>query len=255
MTRNRHLGIFGDSFASKQLSIDPVPGEPWALTFSNLLQIDCTLHALHGTSIWWSFDNFLKHYKDYSHIVFVYSQHNRWHSLQKKYETMHHITVDKFLAPHIAGEKRDVAKILFDAYPITNSEKFDIYVYQKIFNDVNQLCRDNGIKLINFMPFDNGTLINYSSRAGFCIYNAIDLINFEKTLLTPEEQEKFIKMIYSGDMRYCHMNWKNNKLVADRMYENLNNTSAMIDILKDNNVSNDPDCIRDLLKQYDERTK
>jgi hypothetical protein len=44
------------------------------------------------------------------------------------------------------------------------------------------------------------------------------------------------------------MNWKNNKLVADRMYENLNNTSTMIDILKDKNVSNDPNCIRELLK-------
>jgi hypothetical protein len=161
---------------------------------------------------------------------------------------MHHITVNKLFVPNIAKEKRDVAKILLDTYPIVNSEEFDLFVYQKIFNDVNQLCRDNNIKLINFMPFDNGTLINYESRAGFCIYNAIDLIQFEQQQLTPVEQEQFIKMIYSGDMRYCHMNWKNNKLVADRMYENLNNTSTMIDILKDKNVSNDPNCIRELLK-------
>jgi len=252
MTAVKHLGIFGDSFADGNRPII-YPGEPWVLTLSNLLQIDCTIHALSGTSIWWSFNNFLKYYKDYSHIVFVYSQHNRWHSLRKEYETLHHITVDKSQYPHVTNEQRSVAKILFDAYPITNSEEFDIYVYQKIFNDVNQLCRDNGIKLINFMPFDDGTLINYSSRAGFCIYNAKDLINFEKKRLTVVEQEQFINMIYSGDMRYCHMNRKNNKLVADRMYENLNNISAMIDILKDANVSNDPDCIRELLKYYDKR--
>ena len=252
----KHLGIFGDSFADiGEPFVHPVPGEPWVLTLTNFLQLDFTTHALCGTSIWWSFNNFIKHYKDYSHIVFVYSQHNRWHSLQKEYETMHHITVNKLLVPNVAKEKRDVAEILFDAYPITNSEEFDIYVYQKIFNDVNQLCLDNNIKLINFMPFDDGTLIDYSRSSGFCIYNAIGLIGFEQQQLTHSEREQFINMVYSGDMRYCHMNWKNNKLVADRMYENINNTSTMLDILKDENLSNDPDCIRELLKYYDNRPK
>jgi len=248
MTAINHLGIFGDSFADKCLYKHPGPGEPWVSTLSNLLQLDFTVHAECGTSIWWSFNNFLKHYKNYSHVVFVYSQHNRWHSLQKEYETMHNITVDKLMLSTVDKKQYDVAKILFDAYPITNSEEFDIYVYQKIFNDVNQLCFDNNIKLINFMPFDDGTLINYSRRVGFCIYNAISLTQFEQRQLTCSEQAQFRNMVYSGDMRYCHMNWKNNKLVADRMYENLNNTSTMIDILKDTNVSNDPDCIRELLK-------
>jgi hypothetical protein len=253
MTTINHLGIFGDSFADIGTVIHPVPRDPWISILPNLLQLDSTIHALCGTSIWWSFNNFLKHYKNYSHVVFVYSQHNRWHSLQQKYETMHHITVNKLLLPTVDKEQRDAAKILFDAYPIVNSEEFDIYVYQKIFNDVNQLCFDNNIKLINFMPFDNGTLIDYSRRAGFCIYNATGLTQFEQQQLTHSEQTQFINMVYSGDMRYCHMNWKNNKLVADRMYENLNNTSTMIDILKDSEVSNDPDCIRELLKHYDKR--
>ena len=253
MTVINHLGIFGDSFADIGTAIHPVPGEPWISILPNLLQLDFTNHALCGTSIWWSFNNFLKHYKDYSHVVFVYSQHNRWHSLQKEYKTRHNITVNKLSLSTVDKEQYDVAKILFDAYPITNSEEFDIYVYQKIFNDVNQLCFDNNIKLINFMPFDDGTLIDYSRRVGFCIYNAVSLHQFEQQRLTHSEQEQFINMIYSGDMRHCHMNWKNNKLVADRMYENLNNTSTMIDILKDSNVSNDPDCIRELLKHYDKR--
>ena len=255
MTCKNHLGIFGDSFASDYLSPNNIYGEPWVLTLSKLLNIDFTLYALHGTSIWWSFNNFLKHYKDFSHIVFAYSQHNRWHSMIKEYETMHYVTVDKGFLDNISDEKYDIAKMLVDVYPIVSSEDFDLYVYQKIFDDVNRICRDNGIKLINFMPFDNGSLINYSNRSGSCIYNAIGLTSLEQQQLNSVEKEQFIKMVFSGDLRYCHMNWKNNKMVANRMYENLNNSSVMIDVIKDAEVSDDPNCIKELLNLYDKRKK
>jgi hypothetical protein len=241
------LGVFGDSFASKFVSPHAISGEPWVNTLCKLLKIESTLYALHGTSIWWSYCNFLKHYKKFSHIVFVYSQHNRWHHLPKEYETMHHITTKGLTIFENDNKKYNASKILLDAYPIVNSEELDLYIYQKIFHDVNQLCRRNDIKLINFMPFDNGKLIDYSTRSGFCIYNAKNLTGFEQTQLTDIEKIKFTAMLHSGDLRYCHMNWKNNGVVARRMYENINNTTNMVDLLSDKEISSDPECIRELL--------
>jgi len=255
MHSKNSLAIFGDSFAdAKDLNPD-VSGEPWCFTLAKLLDLKYKIYAKCGTSIWWSFSNFLKYYKDFSHIVFVYSQHNRWHFLQKEYETMHNIIHPTQNFPDKTNEKDKVAKLLLDVYPIVNSEDFDLYVYQKIFNDVNQICKDNNIKLINFMPFDNGKLIDYSNQYGFCIYNAIDLIKFEQQQLTDKEQAQFVKMLHDADHRYCHMNWKNNKMVATRMFENVNNITDKLDILKDNEVSSDPDCIKEILNMLEKRLK
>lgn len=242
------LGIFGDSFASDQISPIPISGEPWVNTLTRLLDADYSLHALHGTSIWWSFKNFLKHYKNFTHIVFVYSQHNRWPFLQKQYESMHHITSKQIIPTGVSEneEKSKIAKILLDAYPIVNDEEFDLYMYQKIFNDVNYICEKNNITLINFMPFDNGELLDYSAQKGFRIYNAIELLRYEQTKLNSKERDRFIQMMYTGDLRYCHMNWKNNKLVATRMFENFTNTNLSLDIMKDKEVSCDPECLREL---------
>jgi hypothetical protein len=248
MISNTRLGIFGDSFASDAMSPHNLPGKPWVNTLTKLMNIEYDMYAVHGTSIWWSYCNFLKYHKNFSHIVFVYSQHNRWHNLPKDYETMHHVTTDNSFISNSNSEKHKVSKILIDAYPIVNSEDLDLYLYQKIFHDVNHLCRRNNIKLINFMPFDNGKLIDYSTRYGFCIYNAFGLMKFEQTNLTSNERTEFTNMINTGDLRYCHMNWKNNRLVGNRMYENLNDPTKMLDILKDPDVSSDPECIRDLLK-------
>jgi hypothetical protein len=237
------LGIFGDSFATATTKVDTV-GSPWPLTLAEKINMVGEYFASPGTSIWWSYQNFLKTVDKFDVVVFTYSQHNRWHHLSEEAEGMHYLTVrnDYTSVPEPTKERNNIANILYSAHRYLQSEELDLFIFQNVFNHVNALCKEKNIKLINVLPFESGEmLIDYSNRVGSVIYNLNKVSVIEQSQLTPDQAEKFWKMISTDDKRPCHMSWYHNDLLATIITENISNEdNKLIDIMQDARISSDP---------------
>lgn len=73
------LGIFGDSFATFTGAKPSENAEhAWFDILSNKLNYELCTHGLSGTSIYYSYKNFLEHYKSYDTIVFILSEVSRY---------------------------------------------------------------------------------------------------------------------------------------------------------------------------------
>jgi hypothetical protein len=237
------LGIFGDSFATATTTLETV-GSPWPLTLAEKINMVGEYFAFTGTSIWWSYQQFLKTIDRFDVVVFTYSQHNRWHHLSEEAKGMHWLTVrnDYTSVPEPTKERTKIANILYAAHRYLQSEELDLFIFQNVFNHVNALCKEKNIKIVNLLPFETGEmLIDYSNRAGPVIYNVQALTIIERSQLTPEQDEKLWRMISSTDKRSCHMSWYHNDLTATIIEENISNDdNKLIDITQDSRISSDP---------------
>lgn len=242
------LGIFGDSFADIrpwEKEIFENPGchihSPWPIILAKHMSAELTVFAEAGTSSWWSYQNFAKNYKKYDAIIFAYSQHNRWHHLSEECKNMHHVTSERSHSfPVASSERLKLSSLLANTYRYVASEELDLFMYQSVFNQVNLLCKNNGIQLVNLFTFDDGTFVDCSARHGACISNLIKLSEIEQRKMTPYQSEKFLKMIRSVDKRNCHMSWYHNNMLAEMIFENLGNPSVTIDVSKSDKISDDP---------------
>ena len=236
------LGVFGDSFAVAH----PAPciiGKPWPTIFAKKFNMKLDCYATPGTSIWWSYQLFLKHHEKYKFIVFCYSQHNRWHHLSEECVGLYHMTVPKPYIPEpVTKERLKIVEILNSAYRYVASEELDTFIFQEVFNKVNKICKEKNIILVNLLPFETGTnIIDYSEAAGPLISNLERLTWIERSQLTNEQDEAFCEMINKGDVRPCHMSAKHNELLVTLITEQLRETEyKMIDICQDPRVSGDP---------------
>lgn len=202
-----NLAIFGDSHAfvpdltNKKLA--------WP---SRLFEIYNGHNYSHwGTSIWYSFDLFLKNYHQYSNIVFVYTSAHRIHVLPPHLRKWAFMSTsqpfNKFM------DKRDLEEMkkVWAAQKYTANIKFDQFVYQKIFDDVNDICQKNNINLVNILPYENAGLeelcgpLDLSKMTGSCVTGIRYVSDNEK--LAPDPN--------IIDARLCHLSDENNKVLFD----------------------------------------
>lgn len=222
------IGIFGDSFASIGLSavdlLDDKDKKPWCVCLKEHLGLSLDIFALSGTSIWWSYQNFIDNYKKYSHIVFVYSQHNRWHHVDKLLEGMNWVIGNReYNECHFNSDfKRKSISLLSASYHLVNDEKFDIFVLQQVFTKVNKICREHKIQLVNIFPFlsDIDLVLNCESD-GTIIYNLLDCYH-EQAGLSTDEIKIFEQMLMTGDLRLCHLSSERNQLLSKIILDNFN---------------------------------
>lgn len=238
------LGIFGDSYADVNNSFQKpsINGyAPWPKTLASLLNTSANYYAKSSTSIWWSYKKFLETYKNYDTIVFTYSQHNRWWYINDvRYENLHHVTTEEHL--NIYKSNHDLYKIasmLVECKKITYSDEFDIFVYQSIFDSINDLCKQNNIKLVNFLPFEGSEFneklfVDISKRSGACITNAIDVSINE---ISKKYARHFTRIVNTGDPRYCHLNPNNNNVIAKLITEVLDTPDLVVPLNLDSRIS------------------
>lgn len=202
------IGFFGDSFSKDSYYNQP----GWPTLLANKVGMKFDNYAEHGTSIWYSYKKFLKYYKKYSHIVFTYSFMHRWHSLPDHLKQFHWvISENEFnfssmsMDPVTKGEIKELIKthkILFD-------EQLDQFIYQNVYNHVNNICRENNIKLINVHPFEDdkdNLMIELSNQIGISVIGLNQI---------SREEGVDRHLLLNGDFRPCHLNADNNKIVAD----------------------------------------
>jgi hypothetical protein len=228
-----HIGVFGDSYADRNISPSLMKfkiDESWmAHIVSKGHKVSS--YGISGSASYHAFTCFLDHYSRFDHIVFCWSYPHRIQSMPYRYATESSVKdVETFYKTarfkHFnANEQSEIVQILL-GYKFSCDFRFNLWVQQKMFDEVNQICKNKNIKLINVLPFvvkANGEL-DFSNRHGDCLYNLYKVT------------EKEMNMGGYGDVRCTHLTKENNIILGDIILEKFaEGKNVLIDIFKDGN--------------------
>lgn len=254
---DRKLGIFGDSFAHiapTHLIDESIGRRPWPLTLGKLLNKELSVHSRVATSTWYSYKKFLENYKDLDIVVFCYSSNHRWHNINAGDggPPIHHIITSEQLK-HAPLEYEDVAKKLVDIHPYIFDPDLDLFIIQNVFNSINDICRENGIRIVNVLTFEETygipLSIDISNNAGVVLTNLSEIANSEYLTRDQKPRDKEIahKILNFPDYRFCHLNPHNNTALAHIIKHCLDNKIEYINLIKDSRFSLDVEHNRYLL--------
>jgi hypothetical protein len=225
------IGVFGDSFADRDNGMPDRKDESWMQCLENLGHTIVS-YGYGGTSTYWSFEQFSRNFRQFDHIIFCYSSQERIHTLPPNLESFSSMkSVDELYASGryqmlTTEEELNLNRIL-TGYLVAYNPSFNVFVQQKIFDEVNLLCARHNIKLINILPFEGNNhnfSLNLDTRHGDCLYNLLDIVYKEVGGLL-----KF------RDPRFCHLSTENNQVLANIVSESLQKTNCkdIIDLYKD----------------------
>jgi hypothetical protein len=225
------LAIFGDSYADADL----FQGNLWSTNFSwpkllkDFLQ-DATVdfYGTSGTSAYWSYELFEKHHKDYTHIIFCYAGTTRWPYLPPEYKGRHFDIFGNKETVEIYRQNnnnieyvKDLSRIFDTLFP----QHFLNYINSKIFDDVNNICKYNNIKLINVITTEKESYYWRDNYDFPVIENLISVSAKEMVNLNTETYYIHDLMDKMGqpDIRYCHLNPQNNLIFSNILINLFNN--------------------------------
>lgn len=226
------IGVFGDSYA------DRTPYNPESPITEDESWIKCLEDAGHkivsygktGTSTFYSFEQFIAHHEQFDHVIFCYSSLHRIHHLPEGLEDLSFLTTpDELYAlrrnKNLSKQQElEMVRILTGHIP-NISPSFDQFVKQKIFNDVNNMCRNKNIKLVNLLTFDDrkdkNFNLNLDDRWGECLYNLFSV------------SKKELPTMGDVDNRWCHLSKESNQVLSQLVFDSLiSEERNIIDLFK-----------------------
>lgn len=223
------IGIFGDSFA------DPIPGEStrpsetWMNALGYIANVVQTSHGICGCSVWKSYEEFLNNYKKYSHIVFCYTFPHRIPHLNDQFQGFNYIRPDSLPNLEFLSDKdKKKMKNVIDTYwRYLQNDLLDVFLYQQIFNSVNEICKRENINLVNVFPFEHQNyvdkqIIDLAMAAGDCYLGLQYISNCEVDVASDPLS------IYAFDPRDCHLTKENNFRFAELINNSFNNNQCTI---------------------------
>lgn len=219
------IGVFGDSFADRymhpKLKGMGCVDESW-MQYLEDQGHRVKSYGLTSTSTWYSFEQFLSLYDNMDAIVFVYSHSSRIHNMPHAYSrfaSFGHCTVEELAEnPRFkarSSEDQENIMTVIKAARITSNHYFNLFVQHKIFEEVNKLCREKNINLINILPFeDKDSVKDYDLKSahGDCLYDLLPVVYKEMDFL-------------GVDPRQCHLSLENNTILGKVIVESLNSSS------------------------------
>jgi hypothetical protein len=228
-----HIGVFGDSYADRVL--DPITAqfkidESW-MAYINSKGHKVSSYGLAGSASWHAVQSFKRYYRQFDHIVFCWSYAHRIQNMPFKYATLSTLKdVEQFYTTgrfrdFDADEQSQIVQIVL-GYQHSCDFEFNFWVQQKMFDEVNQICKENNIKLVNILPFVNrlDSEITFKNRAGDCLFRLFEVTS---------------KELDTGpfcDTRSTHLSKENNEIlgqiILDRFEEGQN---IVMDLLKQGN--------------------
>lgn len=221
------IGVFGDSFADRNPYNPESPfkeDESW-MKWMEESGHEITTYGKTGTSTWYSFQQFLAHHDQFDHVIFCYSSMHRIHHLPEGLEDLSFLSTPDQLYELRKNknltqrQELDIVRILTGHVP-NISTTFDLFVKQHIFDEVNNLCRNKNIKLVNLLTFDDRKEKNYSIdlalRAGDCLYNLFEVSRRE------------LPSMDRVDNRWCHLSKELNLSLSVLLSQSLNSKELRI---------------------------
>lgn len=214
------LGIFGDSFASpSHLSTSNYDGFKrkgnfsWPVLLSkefNFSHKNC--HSQTGSSHWWSYEQFLKNYKKYDTIIFTHTEVTRWPHLPEG-EIGHWNIGERGRSVEIleTSLQRKINPHFIDIF----SDELLNFISRNIYKSINELCLQNGIQLINIIPFEMSYQVE---DYGYPVLTGLSTISkAEKATINNKHYTilELMPLVNELDFfRYCHLNVNNNNNLA-----------------------------------------
>jgi hypothetical protein len=220
------IGVFGDSFCTLLKSkSNGLPDASWVSVMIDR-GFDITSHGRPGTSSWWSYEQFLKHYHEYTHIIFMYSHFCRISTTSTEFiselawfpsvEILENSPRFKDLPDNIKHE----VTVLTEANSIMWENEYALhmqrFIQHQVFDQVNTMCAQSNKKLINVDIFDDLNISNKNHAGSYlCKLNDISVRETINSGITTEDS-------HYSDVRSCHLSDHNNRVLADIMIETIN---------------------------------
>lgn len=256
------LGIFGDSFADS--TDEPVPGvtsKSWPIELAKSMDMEYDNHAAAGTSVWYSYKHFLENYHKYTHIVFTYTESNRWPCLPEelqRYSSVYSEEKLKVFPRFQLGGSYKIMKQMVHLHRYIFDEQFNSFILQQVFNQVNTICKKNNIKLVNVLPFVDSIceeVIDLSEANGTCLTNLITVSENELrdksfTERMPCRLPEFEFLEYNVDYRRNHINEPNNILLSNIIEKEFDRENPKVfDMFKDDRFVYDTQVLLDYIQE------
>lgn len=202
------IGIFGDSFAARadKNVTKFLPGLSWPeILEATNKNYKITNYAFPGSSIDFSYLNYLNHCQKFDKCIFVYTHPHRF--LLPPHET---ILTNKL--QHICGIHAYEQKVKMN---YINFEKTDFKIFKKLI----QIYK----KYTTFFTFENEAIEikKIIAKQLQRLQSANFLLIFTKDIASIEEiDKKFYEYEYNklkrhSDLRHCHLNQQNNYIFAE----------------------------------------
>lgn len=221
-----NVGIFGDSFADEHLKT----GRSWIECLREDYGYDVvTSFGYGGTSIEWSYNNFLNKGSNFDFIIFLLTDERRMHFTDSSTdkELLFHLTT-KQTEKEIVQKLRENSKI--------KQWNVDEWKFNYNNND-KQILR--GVELANIQYMDSfdwkkiavEESIKYRNKSSIVIdfdsMLKLQKIDYDKLGL------KLSEVTGEGHNRPCHMSLKQNKEFAEYMNDNIQSGISILETLKE----------------------
>lgn len=221
------LGVFGDSYADFGNDINRIA---WPALVKKGLNCEAHFFAKAGSSLFYSYELFLKHYKKFDTIIFTFSSSNRWPALPSEYSGKEY---------NIGYTKIDPLMDHLNTYFFTLfPDNLLNLISSAIHRNVVKICKDQGIYLIQIIPFSN-----YKDRKirfdfdfyenDFPLITGLDIISHLEQINIEGKVNytcKYLAEKNMQDYRMCHLNKTNNIMLADMLIDYIKNMKYNIDI-------------------------
>jgi hypothetical protein len=249
------IAVFGDSFADRTnvYSKCAHDNESWMYFLQEKLNCQVDTFGYGGTSIWWSYKRFLQQYESgYDVVIFIYSSIGRIHQLPEHLNHYSFIKTFESAQGEVQlpiNEKKEFLNFVELYFKYYHDDEFDKFVYQSAFDNINKLCFNNNIKLINFFPFElnfdeQESNIDFENRHGSCFTSALNISSGELDMLADYNSRNIF--FQNGDGRLCHLTKENNEILAEKFINEILNPTNSIYKLDNNDFI----FSKDIMKRY-----
>lgn len=214
------IGIFGDSFADPNNEFgDTAWTHLLELEKKDRLDTKITCYSSSGTSHWWSFEKFLKNYKSHDIIIFAHADQYRIPSIPEEWGGNHYRRPNlnsspvfgQNTIPKITGAENYIEHAIEIYWKNFYNPDLLNFLHQKVFDEVNLLCKKENIKIVNLFTTD--PVKNMFGARGDCIYNLYKVSRMELQAINPEARTP-VDIGFECDMRACHLTQENNNALA-----------------------------------------
>lgn len=246
------VGIFGDSFADTgPFTMISEQRMSWPLWIEKLSNHKVKSFGMSGSSLWFSYKNFLQNQHKFNIIIFCYTHYDRWFNIND-YPGITHIVSEDNLS-HCPEENRELLELLVKLRPQIYDEELNKFLYQSIFDSVNEICKEKNKQIINILTFEetfNAKIsINLSKNSGTILTNlsSISHKEIDEAQKTKLGNELINLILKTTDFRFCHMNVHNNLNLAKIVIDSLENNKSYLNLINDSNWSFD---VEHLIKYF-----
>lgn len=220
------LGVFGDSFADVRWNDNGYNYNfAWPLLLEEMMGCKTDQHGFAGSSVFYSYEKFIQSYNNYTHVVFTYPSAFRWPYLHPDlcYSYAKHwlYISDAFIdtSKEIPEEDKEIFHSLHKLSRYITNDHLLTFISQNVVRNVNVICKENNIKLVNVFVRDNK--LNEYNEKDLLFSSFKNLLHISKNVEKIVINNKITKdpMDLAGsdkcpDYRYCHLFEDNNKLLA-----------------------------------------